>query len=126
MPVLHAPIRHVRTTPALRYRSALRYRHLNVKATPALHCTLPTLQYLVLRRLIMTIIKTRLEQSFPCRPEADEGADPMAAIATAVQPGNWHRPNTEDEEDSEDFSQSAHANVAIESIYIIKGMVHLT
>ena len=68
----------------------------------------------------MIIIKPRLEQSFPCRPEADQGADPMAAIATAVQPGNWHRPNTEDEEDSEDFTQSAHANVAIESIYINK------
>ena len=48
-----------------------------------------------------------------CRPEADVGADLKAAIATAVQPGDWHRPNTEDEADSKDFTQSAHATGAV-------------
>ena len=55
-----------------------------------------------------------------CRPEADVGADLKAAIATAVQPGNWHRPNPQDEEETEDFTQSAYATVAIWSIRINK------
>ena len=33
------------------------------------------------------------------RPEADVGADLKAAIATADQPGNWHCPNPQDEDD---------------------------
>ena len=55
-----------------------------------------------------------------CRPAADEGAESVAAIATAVRPDDWHLPNTEDEVDSEDFTQSALATVAIESIRINK------
>ena len=38
-----------------------------------------------------------------CRAVADEDIESVAAIASAVQPEDWHLPNTEDEGDSQDL-----------------------